>query len=462
MRFRFRHMTRLAAAFAALFAAACEGPEGPDAEAMGTAHFGVVAPQVFPFELTRVSVESDTGFSIDLARDPGTGTFVGTLLLPAEVTELTGFAFVGDELVGASNPVPADIQPGVVTRVTIQILDTTGGGQPGFGPLLESLSHPTTTTVDSQALFAVSFLDPDGTPMSIDWSDDCDDSTFTAPQSAVTGWTKATPGGCRVTVTGTAGGQSASASFSIVAFPAGTLQGGAEIVADFIAAPVIDMQLTAPDGACSVNPFSANASCAVPIASPTSTTVRAFVGWQNGTPGELTIFDDCGGNFSFPSPAPFIDAIWLPPVQGGLCRITARAVNQEGVVGEISMAVVAAPGTPRQPVGAPQINVSLSGTLAFCFGSSASGEVFCGPLTTTDAVVNLNGSVFWDDTLPGKIAFADSCGGTFVGGAANPAGGFFSGQWQPPAAQVRNCTMTVTGTSLEGVSRSVVYRFDVL
>jgi hypothetical protein len=458
---RFRHMTWLAAGLAALLAAACAGPETAGTDDMGMAQVTLITPQVLPFELTRVSVETNTGFSADLTPDPQTGAFTGTMMLPVGVHELTGRAFVNADLVGVSNPVPADIQAGVVTQVMIQILDITGGEQPDFGPILESLSHPTSATAGAEVMFAVSIIDPDGTAVAIDWTSDCADATFTAPQAATTGWSKATPGTCRVTVTGASNGLSVSQSFSIVVFLAGANQGAVGIVNQFISAPSPELQFFVPDGFCFVNPFSFNASCAVVVASPTVPTVQVSTNWQNGTPGNVTLSDDCGGTFGITLNDPFfMGANWLPPVQGAICRLTARATNQQGVVGEISMAVLVRSGTPRQPSGAPQVRVDLFGPFGGCTAFSDQGESFCPPIqsgTTSD----LQGNVFWADTLPGTLQIADSCGGTFLGGFSDPQGGFFTDRWQAPAAPAPGCSLTVTARSLEGVTRSAVFRFDV-
>lgn len=456
---RFLHLTWLAAGMAALLAG-CAGSDAESTDAMGTARIQLITPQAFEFQLTRVSVETNTGFTVDLARDPQSGAFTGSLSLPVGVHEVTGRAFVDAEQVGASNPVPAEIQAGAVAQVMIQILDTTGGDQPDFGPLLESLSHPASTTVGTAVLLAASIIDPDGTPVSIQWADDCDDASFSSPQDGVTGWSKAAPGTCRITLTGTSNGQSLTTSFSIVVFEAGANQGAVEVISEFISAPSVDVQLSLPDGFCLVNRFASNASCSSAIASPTAASVQGFVTWENSTPGTSTIFDDCGGAFSVNSNQFFIDTTWLPPVQGGICRVTVRAISQEGVVSEMSAAVLVRPGTPRQPVGAPQVSVNASFPSTFCQGFSDQGESFCGP-TQSGRLVNLDGSVFWNDTIPGSIQITDSCGGVFSPGFIDVRNGGFFGTWQAPASPAASCRITVTATSLEGVTRAAVLRTDV-
>ncbi len=457
---RFLHLTWLAAGMAALLAG-CAGSDAESTDAMGTARIQLITPQAFDFQLTRVSVETNTGFTVNLARDPQSGAFTGSLSLPVGVHEVIGRAFVDAAQVGASNPVPAEIQAGAVAQVMIQILDTTGGDQPDFGPLLESLSHPASTTVGTAVLLAASVIDPDGTPVSIQWSDDCDDASFTSPQDGVTGWSKAAPGTCRITLTGTSNGQSLTTSFSVVVFEAGANQGAVEVISEFISAPSVDVQLSLPDGFCLVNRFASNASCSSAIASPTAASVQGFVSWENSTPGTSTIFDDCGGAFSVSSNQFFIDTTWLPPVQGGICRVTVRAVSQEGVVSEMSAAVLVRPGSPRQPAVGPFVNVDLflpGGVL--CRTASDQGEVDCG-ITQRGLGADLSGFVSWGDSVPGSIEITDSCGGVFSTGHVDVRNGQLFGRWQAPAAPAPSCRITVTGTSLEGVIRSAVLRIDV-
>lgn len=463
---RFLHHTWLAAGLAAMLAA-CAGSDVASTEApgdgTGTARIHLITPQVFDFQLTRVSVETDTGFIVDLARDPQSGAFSGSLALPAGVHEITGRAFVDAGQVGASNPVPAEIQAGAVTQVMIQILDTTGGNQPDFGPILESLTHPASTTAGVQVILAASVIDPDGTPVSIQWAQDCNDASFTAPQDAVTAWSKATPGTCRITLTGTSGGQSLATSFSIVVFEPGANLGAVEVISEFISAPTLELQLSLQSAFCVVNRFVSNASCAAATSSPTVTPVQAFVNWENATPGSMTVFDDCGGGVSVLFQGlTFLDARWLPPAQGGICRVTVRATSLEGVVSELSAAVLVRPGTPRQPVGAPDValNGFFPAAMSFCSGHSTVGEVFCNP-TPAGSTASFDGSVFWADTLPSTIELTDSCGGAFSSRATDPASGFFSATWQAPAAPVAGCAITATARSLEGVTRSAVLRFDV-
>jgi hypothetical protein len=456
---RFLHLTLPAAVLAAALAG-CGGSDAESTDATGTARIHLITPQVFDFQLTRVSVETNTGFTVDLARDQQTGDFGGSLALPAGVHEITGRAFVDAEQVGASNPVTAEIQAGAITQIMIQILDTTGGDQPDFGPILESLSHPTSTTVGVEVIFAASVIDLDGTPVSIAWDDDCSDSSFTSPQEAMTGWSKATPGTCRVTISAASGGQTLATSFNIAVFEAGANQGAADIVSEFISAPSISLFLGLPEGFCSVDRFAGNASCASAIASPSTASVQASVNWENATPGNFTVVDDCGGAFGVFANQSFVDGQWLPPVQGAICRVTARAISQEGIVSEMTAAVLVRPGTPRQPTGAPRITVNAFLPAVFCQGDSENGEAFCGSMRP-GAFLNFDGNLTWADTIPGQLEVSDSCGGVFSNRFTDTRGGFYSGSWQAPAMPAPGCAMTITATSLEGVTRSAVLRINV-
>ena len=457
---RFRGSSWLIMALVALpLGAGCSGSE--TADAMGTARVRLITPQASSGELTQVTVTTDTGFSTDLARDATTGEFSGSLTLPAGMHALTGRAFVDAELVGESSPVPADIQAGVITAVQMQILDITGGNQPDFGPILESLSHPESTTAGTEVMFAVSFVDPDGDPVTIEWSDNCTDATFTAPTGPMTGWSKATDGNCTVTVTGTANGSSVSASFDMVVFAAGADQGAAELTGVFVEAPTITMGVFLPgESTCVVDENAASASCAGAIASPDVGSVQALVGWGNGTPGTFSVSDDCGGAFGIDFQDDFsLDARWLPPVTGAICRVTLQATNQEGVTASLSAAVLVRDGVERVPTITPTVNLGVSFTIEFCSVSSNDGPLACGALSV-DETANVSSDVSWGDALPGTLVLSDDCGGTFVDEFSEPD--FLAATWQPPAAPTSGCPVKATATSLEGVVTEAVLLVDVL
>jgi hypothetical protein len=452
------------AATAAALLAGCVGAESPATGDMGTVQVRLITPQVGQLELTRVSVESNTGASADLTRDAQTGQFTGSLLLPAGMHELTGRAFIDDDLVGVSNPVPADVQAGGVTQVMIQILDITGGNQPDFGPILASLSHPTSTSAGTEVLFAASVIDPDGTPVSYDWTDDCDDSTFTAPQAAETGWSKLTPGACRVTLVASSGGVSITNSFSVVVFQSGADQGAVEIVNEFISAPTSSLQLVAGSEQCFTTSSAADASCRKVFASPEFAQVLVGIDWANGSPGTATLSDDCGGSVGVGVQNPStIIAAWLPPIQGGLCRLTVRATNGQGVLGQLSMAIVVLDGVPRQPATPPTISAEMFLPTEFgrCLAASDQPASDCGTLAAFTSTA-ISARVFWGDSLPGSIEFTDGCGGQFFGTGVDLVSGFAGTEWAAPGTSAADCPITVTARSLEGLTTSAVFLLDVL
>src|SRR5262249_43645061 len=86
---------------------------------LDTDHQGIelhVDPRPFlTVPITRVSVEA-AGQTQDLALNPATGTFDGTLFLPAGMQSLVARAFGGDMLVGQSQPTPVQVTPGTITR----------------------------------------------------------------------------------------------------------------------------------------------------------------------------------------------------------------------------------------------------------------------------------------------------------------------------------------------------------
>ncbi|HEX8115133.1 MAG TPA: VCBS repeat-containing protein [Kofleriaceae bacterium] len=324
----------------------------------GAAELRVDTSFLQAFAITRVTVEA-AGVSQDLVRDPS-GVFVGTLLIPPGMQTLRARAFAGDTQVGASQPTAVTVTTGSVTRVMLRILDTTDP-PPIFGPIFDSLAFPTSLEVGVAGTFALSVVAPGGDPVTYAWSSDCADSTFSAPDAATTSWSKPTPGSCAISVTATSNGFPISQNFRIVVFPANTDTGAADVTAVFVSAPVVVLNL--PGVQCGVS-LDQNASCANTIASPQTTFYSAFVvSWGGSSPGTLELSDDCGGREDRQQQN--LDSIfgtWLPPVSGGLCRITARAVSSDGVAGRVVAAILARPGVPptTQPTGPSPFAVAVA------------------------------------------------------------------------------------------------------
>lgn len=424
---------------------------------LGTDHQGVeLHVDTKPFltvPITRVSVEA-AGQTQDLAFNPATGTFDGTLFLPAGMQSVVARAFGGDLLVGQSQPTPVQVTPGTITRVLLRILDLTGTPGQVYGPILDSLSFPPTTDAGTTVTFAVSVVAPFGDPVTYAWSSDCMDSTFTAPSAATTGWSKAAQGACTITVAATSNGLTVGQSFGIAVFPAGANIGAVNASATFISSPFPFLSLA--ELGCFVGPNN-NGSCPTAIASPAVTSYDANVAsWGGSTPGTLDVSDDCGGRFGLSSRSPGdVGGFWLPPVGGGLCLLTAHAVSGDGLSATVTVAVLTRAGTA--PVTRPPM-----ASVFFDNGCNLGGAAMppdCGSLQAGNQRT-IFGGVNWDNGHPGSVTINDSCAGPQPDVSAPLFS--FAAAWQTPSTPGVTCATTVRATNLEGVTTELVARYHLI
>jgi hypothetical protein len=431
-------------------------PDVLGTDRQGVAELHVDAGPLLAASITRVTIEA-ADQTQDLALNPTTGTFDGTLFLPAGMQRLVARAFAGDMIVGQSQPTAVEVTAGIVTRVLLRILDLTGSPAQVFGPILDSLSFPTTTDAGTTVTFAISVIAPLGDPVTYAWSSDCMDATFTAPSAPTTGWSKAAQGTCTITVTATSNGFTIAQSFGIVVFPAGANFGAVGVSTTFITAPSVVLGMFAVS--CNVGLFS-DGSCPGTIASPTASDYRGAVfNWGGSTPGTFDVSDSCGGRFGTSSR--WIDGVsgfWLPPVGGGLCFLTAHAVNGDGLATTVTAAVLTRPGTAATARPPRPFVVFQESNFGCPFGSSAS-PTDCGPFQT-GSQRSLSGQVSWDDGHPGSVTITDDCVGPRPD--ASDAGFFFSASWLAPDMPGATCTTTVRATNLEGVSTEVAARYHVV
>jgi hypothetical protein len=421
---------------------AAAGDESLTTGNQGLAELRVDAAPLLAAGITRVTVDG-AGQSQELVLNPATGTFDGVLFLPSGPQTLVASAFSGDTLVGRSRPTAVEVAAGAVTRIVIRILDLSVQAPPLFGPIVDSLSFPTTTQAGASASFAISAVAPAGDPVSYAWSSSCADATFSAPDAATTAWSKAAAGSCTVTVLVTSNGFSVALSLLIVVFPAGAGSGGVDVSGAFITAPAIELFL--PGAGCNVFPGT-NASCPFTLTSPSTTFYQVDVfSWGGSAVGTLDVTDDCGGRFgrSFRSPSD-IGGSWLPPVGGGLCTLTAHAVNGDGLSSTLSAAILTRPGTlpMTQP---PQIGVSLD---TGCFFTGPGPVASCPP-AQPGRQVSLFSSLGWADGAPGSVTLTDDCGGVQLEPDSTSA---FTASWTPSGTPGRTCTTTVRATNLQGVT----------
>jgi hypothetical protein len=334
---------------ALLPAAGCAGQGDPpdvgedDGSPTGIARLSVQAVPTSAGEITRVTVTSQDGHEAELARD-ASDNFVGSLLLPAGSNQIVGDAFVGDELVGSSAPVSVEIQAGVVTQATLRILDVTAAQDVAHSPFVLSVSYPLTAVVNQPAPLAITAADPDGDPLSVAWSSDCADGTFSAPTAFATDFTKPSAGACHVSVSVSDGELSASETFSIAVFEESQAQGAVNVNGQFIVRPTLSMHLQWADAQCSVNMSATNGSCQQAMTTPNLARVHVYPDWGNSSPGTVEVTDNCGGVSSNTIHDPYYFVFqWRPPAVQAACLITALATNGDGVSSRLSAAVVVRP-----------------------------------------------------------------------------------------------------------------------
>lgn len=423
----------------------------------GLAEFRIDGP--LPEGVTRVTIDGGIAPQ-DLTRNPVTNAFDGTVFLTTGTYSLVAHAFADDTLVGESQSTAVTIQPGVVTRVVLRVLDIRPEAPPLFGPIFDSLTFPTTTEVNTPATFALSVIAPNGDPVTYAWSSTCPDATFSPPDAATTSWSKPTPGGCTIQVIAQSNGINVFKTFAITVFPAGAATGAADVEATFINRPQV--QLTFGDLGCFVSQFS-DSSCANTIASPSTTSWSASVPFWNGSsPAGIEISDDCGGQFGFEQITPdSIGGHWLPPVGGGLCKITARATNSDGQVGTRVAAILVRPGTPPTPAGI-QVGANLEDGCQLFQGGNQCGSTHPGNVRSL-----VGSAFFFSPGHAGSITITDSCFSAvprpnialfFVSEV------FFNTQWTVPSLNGQpftTCATNIHITSLEGTAIDVFANYSI-
>jgi hypothetical protein len=434
-----------------LVAVGCATAQEPT-ENEGIAEIRVDASALVAADITRVTVIAGA-MAQDLVFNPSTITFDGTLFLQSGPQSLVAQAFSGDILVAQSPPTLIDVVEGVVTRVELRILDVGTSAPPIYGPIIDSLTYPTTTQAGTSVTFAVSAVSPSNDPVTYSWSSDCPDSTFSAPRAATTSWSKPGEGTCTISVQAASNGFTTGQSFSIVVFPTGSGTGAVKVSGVLVSAPLLHLGFFGSNLDCSFFPGS-NASCPQTIALPSASQYAMNVpDWGGSSPSTLEIHDNCGGRFGLTvRSSDFRRGYWLPPAAGGLCIVTARAVNSDGLASNLTAAIVAHPGTPRtaQP---PRISAQIGG---FCFPNSEvpepldCGEVAAG--TNTFLIVSVN----YADGLPGSVEVLDNCGGAEPLPLSSVS---FSKSWQLPNTPGTTCTTTIRAINLEGGTAEVTSHY---
>lgn len=405
------------------------------------AELRVDASQLTAADITAVTLVAEEATK-DLVLNSSTNTFDGALFLTAGTHTVVARAFAGDMLVGASRPTAVEIQPGVVTRVQLMILDVTQQTSK-YGPIVDSLTFPTTAEAGSSVDFAVSAVAPDGSQLSYAWSSDCAESAFSSPTAPATSWSKTTASTCLIRVTVSSNGFTVVRTFAIAVFPQGAASGAVDASGVFISAPVLSVSL--PELQCNLISGD-NASCANPIASPTFTSITVTVlSWGGSAPGTLDVNQSCGGRFQLDTETDPLLGHWLPPVDGGICFLTVHAVNSAGSVANLAPAILVRPGTP--PTNTTVISAVFSGFSCSFSNTSSPQPVDCG-LVPANNFIGVSAQFSEDNTIPGPGHFSDDCGGGDFDLDANVFS--FGRGWETPNAPGRICTTTIRKTNIQG------------
>ena len=446
--------TFLAIASIMLTAAGCAGD---GAQQVGTASVKIQVGSVHGEAVTRVVVSSLGGVESDLAPDLS-GGFAGSLLLPAGPNELIGRAYIADELVGESAPVPVQVETGLVVGATIRLIDLTGGASVPHRPFVVSISHPLSTVANQSATLSANAVDPDGDALSYSWSSDCADDVFSDATAPVTGWSKPTQGNCNLAVTVSDGGLSAVESFRVVVFSEGASTGAVDVNGVFVGAPDIFLNLDSSGSFCEVYPGALDGSCHGSIASPESAHVAAFVSWGHGQPGVIEISDNCGGQFQlFGQDSSFIDGFWTPPAQEGVCLVTVRASSPEGPVSSLSAAILVRNGQAPPPPSPVQLMVDFNTINGGCHLPFGANEVECPPMPLGEMAF-IDAQADWAGQPAGQIDIFETCGGNFSFIDNDPF--FLHAEWQ--SLQPGDCEFHVLAVTIDGqVSGEAIVRVPV-
>ena len=291
------------------------------------AHVQVEVPKAFAGVITRMSVQVDAGEEIDL--DVGVDQFTGLLVVPAGDRSFVGRAYdATGTLVGQSRTLQAHVTAGVIQGVELAILDLTQS-ESHFGPAVLGLTYPETGEVDAPFTLSFNVVNPDGSPVAIQWTSNCADGVFSDPTAATTTWTKPAVGGCAISVSATSGGFTVSRTFSVIVFPAGSQQGAVEITGRFVPAPAQpQLSLSYSNGSCTITAGTADSTCQSPVQRGEAVNFSVYAYDYYNT---VTIADDCGGRFYYSYDYGYQKGgYWYAPADKASCIITATLTNSSG------------------------------------------------------------------------------------------------------------------------------------
>jgi hypothetical protein len=179
--------------------------------------------------------------------------------------------------------------------------------------------------------------------------------------------------------------------------------------------------------------------------------------WGNSAPGTIEVSNDCDGRMGTTTrSANDVTGNWLPPVTGGVCILTARAVNSDGLATTVAAGLLVRAGTvPAIPLP-PVASGVLFGTGILCTLGDATPPD-CGPVQA-GVTLQLNyGVSLVDNAVPGAATLTDSCAGPL------PVTNFFFGNpsWTVPSTPGASCTLTLHLETLQGSSSQLAAQYQI-
>lgn len=359
------------------------------------------------WEVTRIALDvQPANVQQDLTYNAN-GSFTGSLTVPAGVQVFTARAWtgtVGSEVQVGVGSASVTVVAGQTVGVFLRLLDTTGvKPKPDFGPIILSLVASTIHPLAGQAVtLTATAVDPGGHPLTQAWTQagDCN-GTFSSAAELATDWTPAVEGQCRVTLTVTSNGLTASES--LVLFVATNL-GTVLVDGFFVPQPIIEavgIQNPAKgvlgSSVCEIQQSSLNASCPVDLLVGQSLEV-VVVSYVGGYADEAAVelSSSCGGTLtpkdsSSSGGGMYSTYTWVTPASGGLCELTAHVAN-EGMSDTFTVAV----GVRSLACADDSLEIDSSIQLSTNFGN----EMWPEPHTVTLTLVPNDDDWLWLAGLP--------------------------------------------------------------
>lgn len=290
----------------------------------------------------------------DLVGDPGNGVFAGELTAPPGNYSLLATAYAGTALVGSGRADGVVVVEDQTTAVHLTITDVTAGPpQPDHAPVITALVVSSVTVTQGDAVtLSASAVDPDGDPITWQWTDGCPSGVFADPMTRQTTWTNSAVGVCTLTITASAGGLSDAIGVSILSLAPAAATGAIDVNGRFIPRPVITTMVVS-DGvvSCTYQRFGSADSCALdPALAPFQVTVET----ELGTTAAGDIFEAAGSTCGGLSAGVqnLVGTRWVSerawsavgPAPGEVCELTWRVGNTAALVDAARLYMVPAAG----------------------------------------------------------------------------------------------------------------------